>query len=100
LARVTDDPIQELMRLRADSATNDTFAYRASKFVKRNRVGVVATLLVFFALIAGIVGMTYQARAAQRERAEKRFEQVRKLANLPGATATREMLVKRRARVS
>jgi tetratricopeptide (TPR) repeat protein len=65
-------------------------------------------LLVFFALIAGIVGMTYQARAAQRERerAEKRFDQVRKLANnvvfkyhdaitnLPDATATREMLVK------
>jgi non-specific serine/threonine protein kinase/serine/threonine-protein kinase len=59
-------------------------------------------------LIAGIVGTTYQARAArrERERAEKRFEQVRKLANnvvfkyhdaiaeLPGATATREMLVK------
>lgn len=90
------------------SARPDTFSYRASKFIKRNRVGVVATLLVFFALIGGIVGMTYQARAAQRERerAEKRFEQVRKLANnvvfkyhdaianLPGATATREMLVK------
>ncbi len=90
------------------SARPDTFSYRASKFVKRNRVGVIAASLVFFALIAGIVGTTYQARAArrERERAEKRFEQVRKLANnvvfkyhdaiadLPGATATREMLVK------
>ncbi|HEX7333061.1 MAG TPA: serine/threonine-protein kinase [Pyrinomonadaceae bacterium] len=90
------------------SARPDTFSYRASKFVKRNRVAVVAASLVFFALIAGIVGTTYQARAArrERERAEKRFEQVRKLANnvvfkyhdaiadLPGATATREMLVK------
>ncbi|HEX2269652.1 MAG TPA: serine/threonine-protein kinase, partial [Pyrinomonadaceae bacterium] len=90
------------------SARPDTFTYRASKFVKRNRVAVVAASLVFFALIAGIVGTTYQARAArrERERAEKRFEQVRKLANnvvfkyhdaiagLPGATATREMLVK------
>ncbi|HWN10970.1 MAG TPA: protein kinase [Pyrinomonadaceae bacterium] len=90
------------------SARPDTFSYRASKFVKRNRVGVVAASLVFIALIAGIVGTTYQARAArrERERAEQRFNQVRKLANnvvfkyhdaiadLPGATATREMLVK------
>ncbi|HWS87886.1 MAG TPA: serine/threonine-protein kinase [Pyrinomonadaceae bacterium] len=90
------------------SARPDTFAYRASKFVRRNRVGVVAASLIFVALIAGILGTAYQARVAQRERgrAEKRFEQVRKLANnvvfkyhdaiasLPGATATREMLVK------
>jgi len=90
------------------SARPDTFSYRASKFVKRNRVGVVAASLVFLALIAGIVGTTYQARVArrERERAEQRFDQVRKLANnvvfkyhdaiadLPGATATREMLVK------
>jgi len=90
------------------SARPDTFSYRTSKFLKRNRVAVIAASLVFVALIAGIVGTTYQARAArrERERAEKRFEQVRKLANnvvfkyhdaiadLPGATATREMLVK------
>lgn len=89
------------------SARPDTFSYRASKFLKRNRVAVVAASLVFLALIAGIVGTAYQARVAlrERERAEKRFEQVRKLANnvvfkyhdaiadLPGATATREMLV-------
>lgn len=70
-------------------------------------MGVVAASLVFVALIAGIMGTTYQARVARRERAraEKRFEQVRELANnvvfkyhdaiasLPGATATREMLV-------
>ncbi|MET0624688.1 MAG: protein kinase [Pyrinomonadaceae bacterium] len=90
------------------SARPDTFAYRTSKFVRRNKVGVVAASLIFLALIAGILGTAYQARVAQRERerAEKRFEQVRKLANnvvfkyhdaiasLPGATATREMLVK------
>ncbi len=71
-------------------------------------MGVIAASLIFLALIAGIVGTAYQARVArrERERAEKRFEQVRKLANnvvfkyhdaiasLPGATATREMLVK------
>lgn len=90
------------------SARPDTFTYRASKFVKRNKVSVLAASLVFAALIAGILGTTYQARVARQERAraEKRFEQVRKLANnvvfkyhdaiatLPGATATREMLVR------
>jgi non-specific serine/threonine protein kinase/serine/threonine-protein kinase len=90
------------------SARADTFAYRASKFIKRNKVSVLAASLIFLALVAGILGTTYQARVAQRERAraEKRFEQVRKLANnvvfkyhdaiatLSGATATREMLVK------
>ncbi|MBI3653144.1 MAG: protein kinase [Acidobacteria bacterium] len=90
------------------SARPDTFAYRASKFIRRNKVGVLAAALIFLALIAGLLGITYQARVAQQERAraEKRFDQVRKLANnvvfkyhdaianLPGATATREMLVK------
>jgi non-specific serine/threonine protein kinase/serine/threonine-protein kinase len=90
------------------SARPDTFAYRASKFVQRNKVGAVAASLIFLALVGGILGTTHQARVArrERERAEKRFEQVRKLANnvvfkyhdaiatLPGATATREMLVK------
>ena len=90
------------------SARPDTFAYRTSKFIKRNSVSVLAASMIFLALIAGILGMTYQTRVAKKERAraEKRFEQVRKLANnvvfkyhdsianLPGATATREMLVK------
>jgi eukaryotic-like serine/threonine-protein kinase len=90
------------------SARPDTFTYRASKFITRNKVGIFAASLIFLALVIGILGMNYQARVAQRERAraEKRFEQVRKLANnvvfkyhdaiaaLPGATATREMLVK------
>ena len=90
------------------AARPDTFAYRASKFVRRNKVSVLAAALVFVALVTGILATAYQARVARRERAraEKRFEQVRKLANnvvfkyhdaiaaLPGATETREMLVK------
>ncbi|HKP11230.1 MAG TPA: serine/threonine-protein kinase, partial [Blastocatellia bacterium] len=90
------------------AARPDTFAYRASKFVRRNKVSVLAAALVFVALVTGILATAYQARVARRERAraEKRFDQVRKLANnvvfkyhdaiaaLPGATETREMLVK------
>ena len=89
-------------------ARPDTFGYRVSKFVQRNRATAIAASIIFLALIGGILATAYQARIAQAERAraEKRFEQVRKLANnvvfkyhdaianLPGSTAAREMLVK------
>ncbi len=89
-------------------ARSDTFSYRASKFFKRNKASVIAASIIFLALFAGIVATTYQTQIAQneRKRAEKRFEQVRKLANnvvfkyhdsianLSGSTAVREMLVK------
>jgi tetratricopeptide (TPR) repeat protein len=44
-------------------------AYRLKKFIRRHRVGVVAGLLVFIALIAGITGTTVgflRARKAER----------------------------------
>ncbi|MBS1793732.1 MAG: protein kinase [Acidobacteria bacterium] len=85
-----------------------TFAYRAAKFFRRNRAGVVAAALVFLSLCAGIAVAFWQAREARRAelRAENRFREVRELANnvifkyhdaiaeLPGSTATREMLVR------
>ena len=89
------------------TARKDTFGYRAAKFVGRNRTGVAAAVLVLVALIAGIVGTSWQARNARRERAraEQRFEDVRQLANaalleihdairdLPGSTPARRLLV-------
>ncbi|HEY8561720.1 MAG TPA: protein kinase [Pyrinomonadaceae bacterium] len=85
-----------------------TFSYRAAKFVRRNRVGVMASALVFTALCAGIAVAVWQAQRAEQQRAlaEKRFAEVRQLANnvvfkyhdaiadLQGATAVREMLVR------
>ena len=90
------------------TARPDTLGYRVSKFVQRNRASAIAASIIFLALVGGIFATAYQARIAQAERAraEKRFEQVRKLANnvvfkyhdaianLPGSTAAREMLVK------
>jgi serine/threonine protein kinase/tetratricopeptide (TPR) repeat protein len=90
------------------TARPDTLGYRVSKFIQRNRATAIAASIIFLALVGGILATTYQARIAQieRARAEKRFEQVRKLANnvvfkyhdaistLPGSTAAREMLVK------
>jgi serine/threonine protein kinase len=90
------------------SARPLTFGYRAAKFFERNKGAAIAGALVFLALLTGIVIALWQARVAraERERAEHRFNEVRQLANnvifkyhdaiavLPGATATREMLVK------
>jgi len=48
-------------------ARKDTFTYRTSKFVRRNRVAVAAAALVFISLLAGIIATTWQARAAARQ---------------------------------
>jgi serine/threonine protein kinase len=81
-------------------ARGDTFAYRAFKFVRRNRVAVGAGVLMLLSLFGGLITTSWQAR-----RAERRFAQVRKLANtflfdfhdkiqnLPGSTEARELVV-------
>ena len=89
-------------------ARKDTISYRAAKFARRNKAGLAAAALVFLILVGGIVATSRQAQIAMREkaRAERRFNDVRKLANsvlfdyhdaikaLPGATKVRERLVK------
>lgn len=65
------------------TARPETLFYRASKFVARHRVPVAAAMLAVVSLLAGIVGTAVQARRAdaQAAKAERRFQQVRKLAN-------------------
>src|SRR5205085_1846787 len=96
-------------------ARADTFSYRSRKFLQRNKVSVAAGVLIFLSLVGGIIATTWEARRAtiqeqraraQQARAERRFNDVRKLANsvlfdyhdaikdLPGATKVRERLVK------
>ncbi len=89
------------------TARPDTFSYRASKFVRRNKISVVSTGLIFLALIGGVIGTSWQSVRAERQRAlsEKRFNEVRALANnvvfkyyneaekLTGSTKLREMMV-------
>ena len=89
-------------------ARKDTVGYRSGKFVRRNKVALSAAALVLLFLIGGTVATSRQAQIATREkaRAERRFNDVRKLANsvlfdyhdaikdLPGATKVRERLVK------
>ena len=89
-------------------ARPDTIGYRFTKFVQRNKVIVTAALIVLISLCSGIVMTWRQAQIARRERAlaERRFAEVRELANsfvfkyhdaiagLPGATRVREMMMK------
>ena len=80
----------------------DTVGYRATKFLRRHWVGASAA-----AAIAVIVAGAGTALWYSQQRAERRFNDLRQLANslvgelydsiaeVPGSTATRQLLVKR-----
>jgi eukaryotic-like serine/threonine-protein kinase len=90
-------------------ARPDTASYRTAKFLLRHKSGVAASIAIIALLVAGVVGTSWQARAAraERARAQQQFNDVRQLAtsflfefnnsiqSLPGATPARELLVKR-----
>ena len=83
------------------AARPDTILYRAGKLVRRNRLATAAFALVVVSAGAGFVSTIREAR-----RTERRFQEVRKLANsvlfdfhskiqhLPGSIPAREMLVR------
>jgi tetratricopeptide (TPR) repeat protein len=88
-------------------ARGDQFSYRAGKFLRRYRLEAGAAGLVLLTLIGGTAFSLREARIAdaQRMRAEKHFQSVRKLADtfmfkvhdaiatLPGAVEARGLLV-------
>jgi eukaryotic-like serine/threonine-protein kinase len=90
-------------------ARNDSVWYRTTKFVARHKAAVAASVLVVIAMMAGLIVTLHEARVAriERARAERRFNDVRKLANslmfevhdsirdLPGALPARKLLVNR-----
>jgi non-specific serine/threonine protein kinase/serine/threonine-protein kinase len=90
-------------------ARRGSAGYRLGKFVKRNRVAVAAAAVVLLALAGGIATTLAEARRARaaEARAERRFNDVRKLANsflfefhdairdLPGSTPARALVVRR-----
>ncbi len=64
-------------------ARQDTWHYRAEKFARRNPLVIGAVVIALLILIGGISATAYQARIANIERgkAERRFNDVRALAN-------------------
>jgi non-specific serine/threonine protein kinase/serine/threonine-protein kinase len=98
------------------TAVKGSFSYRADKFIRRNRMSIAAGALLALTLLGGVAATIRQARIArkqaeiastERARAEKRFNDVRELANslifeihdsiqsLPGATPSRKLLLDR-----
>ena len=93
------EDIRRYLRHEPISARPDSLLYRTRKFVRRNRLAVGAALVTIAGLSAGLY-------VANRERvvAERRFAQVRQLANklfdldavvrtLPGSVAARQLIV-------
>jgi len=90
-------------------ARTPTVAYRFRRFVKRHRAAAIAATLVLLSAAAGVVATVREGRIAetQRARAEKRFAEVRKLANvllfdvdkaiepLAGSTPARRLIVEK-----
>ncbi len=95
-------------------ARPDTWRYRLSKFVRRHRLAAAAAVIVAASLVGGLGVAVWQARVAsqarvaaeaERARAERRFRDVRHLANrflfefhdaiatLPGSTPARKLVV-------
>jgi len=102
--RSADDLCDEIHRFldgKAVLAVQDSFAYRAAKFLRRQWVPVSAMAAVLLALTLGTVVSLWQARVAER-----RFAEVRQLSNrflfefegtihsVPGTTKARELVVK------
>ena len=89
------------------TARKPTLGYRAGTFVARHRLATVATALVASALIGGIAMTLREAHVAeaQRARADRRFDDVRRLADtlifevhdsirdLPGAEKARRLVI-------
>lgn len=104
--RLADD-IRKHLEHRPVSARRPTLRYRAAVFVARHTAAVVAAALVFLALAAGYVATLREAHIANQQRAlaQRRFDDVRKLAgslifeihdsirDLPGAAPSRRLLI-------
>ena len=49
-------------------ARRDSFPYRLSRLIRRNRAAAAASIIAFGALMAGLVGIAWQGQRAERER--------------------------------
>jgi tetratricopeptide (TPR) repeat protein len=70
------DDINRYLNGQPVEARRGTMRYRAGKFVRRNKLPLLAASVVLVTLVVGIAASVYQAR-----RAERRFQQARQFAN-------------------
>ena len=97
------DDLRRYLKHETISVRPDTFAYRTTKFLRRNRT-VVALSTIAIALVIGSLSTGLLVANRERKVAERRFAQVRQLANkfieldndirgLPGSTKVRMQMV-------
>jgi len=67
VAALADD-LRRYLNHEPITARPDTLAYRAAKFVRRNRLAVALTNLVILAVAAGVVATLIQSRRAREQR--------------------------------
>lgn len=67
-AQQFDEDVRRFLDGRPVIARKDSFGYRMSKFVRRNRAAVAAFVMVNLAIIGGIGGVIWQGIRAERER--------------------------------
>ena len=98
-AQALADDVLRHLRNEPVSAVADTVGYRATKFVRRNRLMVGAASTTVLAQLAGVVGTTWQALearaqrdAAQSARAEAVAQAQRAVRERDAAEATDEFL--------
>jgi non-specific serine/threonine protein kinase/serine/threonine-protein kinase len=103
------EDVQRVLDGKPVRAQRDTIVYRARKFLGRHRVSASLAAAAALLLVTVAAVALRQARVAQleRERAERRYDDVRKLVksilfeqyeaiqDLPGTTAARALLVRR-----
>ena len=106
VALLSED-VRRHMTARPVIARGDSFTYRATRFVRRRKLGVAAGAAILLSLVGGVIATSWQARVAraERARAERRFADVRRLstsflfdfhdaiATLPGSTPARLLVV-------
>ena len=101
--------IRRYLNLEPVLARPASAAYRSGKFVKRHKLALAVASVFAAMALAGAVAIVREAQIArmQEARAERRFEDLRRLTNsllfefhdsiatLPGSTTARELVVKR-----
>ena len=101
--------VQAYLDGRTVSARRGTMRYRAGKFVRRHRIALFGAALVTASLTAGVAGIVWQAKVADRERrrAVDTSAEMRQLSNsllneldeaikeLPGSSGVQKLLVTR-----
>ena len=112
-AEQLSDDITRYLTGRPVLARKDTVTYRAAKFIRRHTVAVAASALIVMVFLGGAIAIARarvaerqrQVAEAQRAKAERRFNDVRRLAtsflfefhdaiaHLPGATPARKLVV-------